>query len=49
MLYKQHCHIERMLSRLKVNRAVAMRYNQLFNSFLGIVYIATTRYWLKFV
>ncbi|MBI1205036.1 MAG: transposase, partial [Rhodopseudomonas sp.] len=41
--------IERMFGHLKINRAIATRYDQLANSFLGMVHIATTRYWLKFV
>ncbi len=48
-LYKQRNRIERMFGHLKINRAIATRYDQLSNSFLGMVYIATTRYWLKFV
>ncbi|MDP3907943.1 MAG: transposase, partial [Novosphingobium sp.] len=41
--------IERMFGQLKINRAIATRYDQLANSFLGMVHIATARYWLKFV
>ena len=41
--------IERMFGHLKINRAIATRYDQLANSFIGMVHIATTRYWLKFV
>lgn len=48
-LYKQRNRIERMFGRLKINRAIATRYDQLANSFLGMVHIATARYWLKFV
>jgi transposase len=48
-LYKQRNRIERMFGHLKINRAIATRYDQLANSFLGMVHIATTRYWLKFV
>jgi transposase len=29
--------------------AVATRYDQLADSFLGMLYIATARYWIKFV
>jgi transposase len=36
--------IERMFGHLKVNRAIATRYDQLASSFLGMA-----RYWLKFV
>ena len=49
VLYKQRNRIERMFGHLKINRAIATRYDQLANSFLGMVHIATARYWLKFV
>ncbi len=48
-LYKQRNSIERMFGHLKINRAIATRYDQFANSFLGMVHIATARYWLKFV
>ena len=48
-LYKQRNRIERMFGHLKINRAVATRYDQLASSFLGMVHLATARYWLKFV
>ena len=48
-LYKQRNRIERMFGQLKINRAIATRYDQLANSFLGMVHIATARHWLKFV
>lgn len=48
-LYKQRNRIERMFGHLKINRAIATRYDQLASSFLGMVHLATTRYWLKFV
>jgi len=38
-----------MFGHLKINRAIATRYDQLANSFLGMVHFATARYWLKFV
>lgn len=41
--------IGRGFGRLKINRAIATRYNQLAESFLSMVHIATARYWLKFV
>lgn len=47
-LYKRN-RIERMFGHLKINRAIATRYDQLANSFLGMVHLATARYWLKFV
>lgn len=48
-LYKQRNRIERMFGQLKINRAIATRYDQLANSFLGMVHLATAGYWLKFV
>jgi transposase len=48
-LYKHRNRIERMFGQLKINRAIATRYDQLANSFLGMVHLATARYWLKFV
>lgn len=48
-LYRHRNRIERMFGHLKVNRAIATRYDQLANSFLGMTYLATARYWLKFV
>ena len=48
-LYKQRNHIERFFGRLKINRAIATRYDQLAESFLSMVHIASAKYWLKFV
>ncbi len=48
-LDKQRNRIERMFGHLKINRAIATRYDRLASSFLGIVHLATARYWLKFV
>ena len=48
-LYEQRNRIERMFGHLKINRAIATRYDQLASSFLGMVHLATARYWLKFV
>jgi len=48
-LYKQRNLIERMFGRLKINRAIATRYDQLAESFISMVHIATAKYWLKFV
>ena len=48
-LYKQRNRIERMFGHLKINRAIATRYDQLAETFLSMVHIATARYWLKFV
>jgi len=38
-----------MFGHLKINRAIAIRYDQLASSLLGMVHLATARYWLKFV
>jgi len=48
-LYRRRNCIERVLGHLKINRAVATRYDQLADSFLGMLYLATARYWIKFV
>jgi transposase len=48
-LYRHRNCIERVIGHLKINRAVATRYDQLADSFLGMLYIATARYWIKFV
>jgi transposase len=48
-LYRERNHIERFFGRLKINRAIATRYDQLAESFLSMVHIAATKYWLKFV
>ncbi len=48
-LYKERNRIERMFGHLKINRAVATRYDQLAQSFLSMIQIAATRYLLKFV
>jgi transposase len=36
------------LAHLKINRAIATRYDQLASSFLAMVHLATARYWPKF-
>ncbi|MBA8841018.1 hypothetical protein [Ochrobactrum sp. RH2CCR150] len=46
-LYKQRNLVERMFGGLKINRAIAT--DQLPESFISVVHIATARYWLKFV
>jgi transposase len=40
--------IERFFGRLKINGAIATRYDQLAESFRGMDQIAAARYWLKF-
>lgn len=48
-LYRERNRIERMFGHLKINRAIATRYDKLAESFLGMIHLAATRYWLKFV
>ena len=48
-LYRERICIERVLGHLKINRAIATRYDQLAESFLGMLFIASARYWIKFV
>ncbi len=43
------CGIERVFGHLKINRDIATRYDQLADSFLGILCLASARYWIKFV
>jgi transposase len=47
--YRQRNCIERVFGHLKINRAIATRYDQLPESFLGMLFLASARYWLKFV
>lgn len=48
-LYRERNCIERVLGHLKINRAIATRYDQLAETFLGMLFIASARYWMKFV
>ena len=48
-LYRERNCIERVLGHLKINRAIATRYDQLAESFLAMLFIASARYWIKFV
>ena len=48
-LYRERNWIERVFGHLKINRSVATRYDQLAETFLGMLFLASTRYWLKFV
>lgn len=43
-LYEQRNCIECMFGRLRINRAIATRYDQMASSFLGVVHLATARY-----
>lgn len=42
-LYKKRNRIERVFGHLKINRAIATRFDQLASGFLGMVYLATAR------
>lgn len=48
-LYRERNWIERVFGRLKINRAIATRYDQLVETFLGMLFLVSARYWLKFV
>jgi transposase len=48
-LYRQRNCIERMFGHLKINRAIATRYDQLADSSLGMLCLASARYWIKFL
>ncbi|SRR5260221_1131991 len=48
-LYRHRNRIERMLGHLKINRAIATRYDKLAESFLGMLHLAAFRYCCKFV
>jgi transposase len=48
-LYRERNWIERVIGHLKVNRAIATRYDQLAETFLGMLNLAAARYWIKFV
>ena len=47
VLYRQRNRIERMFGHLKINRAIATRYDQLAETFLGMVHNASARYWMN--
>jgi hypothetical protein len=38
-----------VIGHLRINRAITTRYDQLAESFFDNPYIATARYWIKFV
>jgi transposase len=48
-LYRERNCIERVFGHLKINRAIATRYDQLAETFLGMLFLASARYWIKFV
>jgi len=42
-IYKERNRIERTIGNLKINRAIATRYDKLANLFLDIIHIAAIR------
>jgi transposase len=46
-IYKERNRIERMIGHLKVNRAIATRYDKLASSFLDALHLATIRKCLR--
>lgn len=46
-IYRERNHIERMIGHLKINRAIATRYDKLARSFLDALHIATIRRCLR--
>lgn len=47
-LYRDRNRIERMIGHLKVNRAIATRYDKLARSFLDVLHLATIRKCLRY-
>jgi transposase len=47
-IYRERNQIERMIGHLKVNRAVATRYDKLARSFLDVLHLATIRKCLRY-
>ena len=47
--YRERTRIERVPGHLKIDRAIATRYDQLADSFLGMPFIASARYGIRFV
>jgi len=46
-IYRERNRIERMIGHLKINRAIATRYDKLARSFLDVLHIATIRKCLR--
>jgi len=46
-LYRQRNRIERMIGHLKINRAIATRYDKLAQSFLDMLHLAALRRLLR--
>jgi transposase len=47
-MYRERNRIERMIDHLKVNRAIATRYDKLAHSFLDALHIAAIRRRLRY-
>lgn len=47
-LYRQRNRIERLIGHLKINRAIATRYDKLANSFLDMLHLAAIRRLLRY-
>jgi transposase len=46
-IYRERNRIERMIGHLKINRAIATRYDKLAQSFLDVLHLATIRKCLR--
>ena len=46
-IYRERNRIERMIGHLKINRAIATRYDKLARSFLDVLHLATIRKYLR--
>ena len=46
-IYRQRNCIERVLDHFKINHAVATRYDQRPENFLGTIFITSAQYWIK--
>ncbi|HXZ67928.1 MAG TPA: IS5 family transposase [Alphaproteobacteria bacterium] len=47
-IYRERNQIERMIGHLKINRAIATRYDKLARSFLDVLHLATIRKCLRY-
>jgi transposase len=48
LIYRERNRIERMIGHLKINRAIATRYDKLARSFLDALHLATIRKCLRY-
>ena len=46
---KRRSRIERCINRLKDSRRVAIRYDHLAGSFLGLVLLSAIRHWMRYL